>query len=84
MENQINIVLVEDDEALAMGLTYSLKKEGYKVMVISSYKEGINYLNNIKNYENMLGLFDVMLPDGNGFELFSEYKNASSFRRLSG
>lgn len=76
MEKQINIVLVEDDEALAMGLTYSLKKEGYKVMVISSYKEGINYLNNIKNYENMLGLFDVMLPDGNGFDLFAEYKKA--------
>lgn len=76
LENVINIILVEDDEALTMGLTYSLKKEGYKVTVISSYKEGINYLNNIKNHQNMLGLFDVMLPDGNGFDLYTEYKKA--------
>ena len=76
MSDTISILLLEDDEALAMGLLYSLKKEGYNVTRIATYKEGLDYLNNYSKEDNLLAIFDVMLPDGNGFELLEEYRRA--------
>lgn len=83
----MKILLVEDDMALSMGIKYSLENEGYIVESANSYQSGIEWMNNyittrtrnkihgIKNeQENILGLFDVMLPDGNGFALLSEFK----------
>lgn len=76
MSEHINILLLEDDEALAMGLLYSLKKEGYNVTSIKTYKEGMDYLKKNQSFNNLLCLFDVMLPDGNGFDLLLEYRKA--------
>ena len=77
MSDKINILLLEDDEALAMGLEYSLKKEGYSVTRLSSYKEGVAFIKKYSAHdENFLALFDVMLPDGNGFMLLEEMRKA--------
>lgn len=60
------ILLVEDDSALAMGIEYSLKSEGYIVDVshdVSSSKDFID-----KNDYDLV-ILDIMLPDGNGFQL---------------
>lgn len=73
----IRVLLLEDDTALAMGIEYSLKSEGYEVERISTYAEGLKWL---ERYDESSGdvaaLFDVMLPDGNGFELLRKYRSA--------
>ena len=35
----MNIFLLEDDDAIGMGLKYSLEKEGYAVSLIRTYEE---------------------------------------------
>lgn len=75
MSKDIKALLLEDDEALAMGIEYSLLGEGYEVYRIASYKEGVEWLDKYKKDANYVALFDVMLPDGNGFDLLSLYRS---------
>lgn len=71
----LEIILVEDDEALAIGIEYSLKKEGYDVRRIADFKEGLEFIaSNQPAVKRRLGLFDVMLPDGSGFDLFKQLR----------
>lgn len=65
----MKIMLVEDDEALAMGISYSLKQEEYEVMHFNNFAGAKAFFDKEKPEEAMLGLFDVMLPDGNGYSL---------------
>lgn len=60
------ILLVEDEENLAMGLEYNLKEEGYKVDWAKDGKEAIKFFAE-NNYD--LILLDIMLPYLNGFEV---------------
>ncbi len=62
------ILLVEDNEALAKGLVYSLEQNKYDVVHISNIGETTIYLEN--NKPN-LAILDVSLPDGNGFDLYN-------------
>ena len=62
------ILLLEDDISLIDGLTYSLKKNGYEIIVARSVKEAGALLAG-RGSEFDLLLFDVTLPDGNGFYL---------------
>ncbi|MDF2684908.1 MAG: DNA-binding response regulator [Clostridia bacterium] len=68
----MNILLVEDDKAIALGLEYSLMAEGYKVTVCTDLLTArqnilMSFQHNEKNYD--LFLIDITLPDGNGYEL---------------
>ncbi|NLJ99234.1 MAG: response regulator transcription factor [Tissierellia bacterium] len=63
---KIQVLLVEDDTTLAMGIEYSLKNEGYDVDIAGTLSKGKDLINN-KDYD--LILLDIMLPDGSGFEL---------------
>lgn len=68
------ILLVEDDLALAMGIEYSLKAEDYIVDVAHDVKTS-KVLINQNDYD--LVILDIMLPDGNGFQL-CEYIRADN------
>lgn len=60
------LLLVEDDEAIALGLEYSLKQEDYEVIVCKDVTTAkIVIINEVFD----LALLDISLPDGNGFEL---------------
>lgn len=61
------LLLLEDDISLVDGLTYSLKKNGFEVEVARTMKEAEDLLSEGGSFE--LLLFDVTLPDGNGFVL---------------
>ncbi len=61
-----NILLIEDNETIIMGLKYSLEQEGFKVISSKTEKEAIQCLNNNKID---LVLLDITLPDGNGFDI---------------
>ncbi|MGH4117482.1 response regulator transcription factor [Clostridium sp.] len=60
------LLLVEDDESLAIGIEFSLKDGGYEVSRAGSV-EGGKKLFLLEGFD--LVLLDVNLPDGNGYEL---------------
>ena len=62
----MNIFLLEDDDAIGMGLKYSLEKEGYEVTHIRTYEEAGKEWENGK-YD--LCILDINLPDGNGYDV---------------
>ncbi|EQK43212.1 transcriptional regulatory family protein [[Clostridium] bifermentans ATCC 638] len=59
------ILLVEDDEALAMGTEYSLLAEGFEVKVVGSVEDAKS---EIENNDYDLAILDINLPDGTGYE----------------
>lgn len=65
------ILLVEDNETIIMGLKYSLEQEGFQVISAKTAKESKEKLDN-KSID--IVLLDVLLPDGNGFEICKEIK----------
>lgn len=65
-----NVLLVEDDRAVALAVIYSLKKEGFIVnhaMNLKAARESLDHTIDII-------LLDLMLPDGDGYELCSEIR----------
>lgn len=60
------ILLVEDDESLALGIEFTLKDEGYEVYRVATVEEGKDLF---QSQEIDLILLDVNLPDGSGYEL---------------
>ncbi|MEG0307524.1 MAG: response regulator transcription factor [Clostridium sp.] len=69
-----NVLLVEDDRAVALAVIYSLKKEGFNV----------NHAMNLKTARPMINddidliLLDLMLPDGDGYELCTEIRESGN------
>lgn len=66
----MKILLVEDDRAVALAVIYSLKKEGFEVIHSINLKKAREELNNKID----LILLDLMLPDGDGYELCTEIR----------
>ena len=61
------ILLLEDDMSLIDGLTYSLRKNGFEIQVARTVQEAERQLAEGGSFH--IFLFDVSLPDGNGFSL---------------
>lgn len=60
------LLLIEDNESILKGLTYSLEQENFKVDVSKNVH---NAKEKLDSNEYDLIILDIMLPDGNGFEL---------------
>lgn len=60
------ILLLEDDEALAMGIEFTLQDEGYYVNRCSCVEQAINVFEE-ENFD--IVILDVMLPDGSGYDV---------------
>lgn len=67
-----NILLVEDNDTIIMGLKYSLEQENFKVISAQNVSEFNKEIN--KNDIDLV-LLDVSLPDGNGFEICKKIKS---------
>ena len=67
----MKILLVEDNNAIVMGLEYLLSQEGYQVFIANNIRcaEGI-----LDREECDLVLLDIVLPDGNGFDFCRKIK----------
>ncbi len=61
----INILLVEDDSTLAIGLKYALENEGFGVEWANTIEAATKALNQAQFH---LIILDIMLPDGNGYD----------------
>lgn len=70
----MNILIVEDDQAIGESLTFLLNNEGYNVEHVTNFYDCLKKLNNHYN----LIILDLSLPDGNGFDLFKKIKESSN------
>lgn len=66
----MDILLVEDNENIISGLIYAFNKNNYNLISMTNVKETKYYLE--KNNPELI-ILDVMLPDGNGFDLYKNY-----------
>lgn len=67
----MDIFLLEDDEAIGIGLTYSLGNGGYNVTLAKSVKEAEKI---IDEKEFSLYILDLTLPDGSGYDVCKRIK----------
>lgn len=67
------LLLLEDDQSLIDGLTYSLEKNGFGTEIAGTVKEAEKRVTEDAGFD--LLLFDVMLPDGNGIALCEKLRS---------
>lgn len=67
----MNIFLLEDDEAVGLGLCYSLQNEGYNVTHAKTVAEALDI---IEKSKFTLYILDLTLPDGNGYDVCKRIK----------
>lgn len=72
----MDIFLLEDDDAIAMGLSYSLENEGYTITVAKSVSQALEIINK-KNFS--MYLLDLTLPDGSGYSVCKRIKEIGDF-----
>ena len=62
----MRLFLLEDDDAIGMGLKYSLEKEGYEVVHVKTKAKALESWK-INTFD--LCIIDINLPDGNGYDV---------------
>lgn len=62
----MRLFLLEDDDAIGMGLKYSLEKENYEVVHVRTKNEALETFSE-KSFD--LCILDINLPDGNGYDV---------------
>jgi DNA-binding response OmpR family regulator len=72
-ETEITILLVEDDEAIANGLSLNLKLEGFRPIIVHDGEAGLIA---IEEHRPALILLDISLPKKNGLEVLSELRES--------
>lgn len=72
----MKLFVFEDDAAIGMGLSYSLKNEGYDVTVAKNVKSAYEILN---KETFSLYILDLTLPDGSGYDVCREIKKSGDF-----
>lgn len=65
------ILVVEDDEAMQLGLRHNLEYEGYEIVVAGDGREALQKLEKL---QPDLVLLDVMLPRMDGFAVLGELR----------
>ena len=68
------VLVVEDEEAIAIPLGEALDREGFDVTVTASAVESLELVRRVKPD---LVLLDLMLPDGSGFDVCRELRRES-------
>lgn len=71
----MTVLVVEDDEIILEGLKISLELEGYQVLAASTQADALEFLQ--KKEEFHVCLLDVMLPDGDGYQICKEIRKSS-------
>jgi len=72
----MTILLLEDDDAISIGLKYSLENEGYKVILVKNIKDAMK---TIESEEVDLYLLDLTLPDGSGYDVCKKVKEKGNY-----
>lgn len=72
----MNILIVEDDKSIAVGLEYALQQENFTPIICHDFQSAKKLINEKIN-EIDLCLFDLSLPDGSGYDLCALVKEQS-------
>ena len=67
----MKIFLLEDDDAIGIGLTYSLENEGYTVTLAKTVADAFKIID--KNTFSLY-ILDLTLPDGSGYDVCRKIK----------
>lgn len=67
----MKIFLLEDDDAIGIGLTYSLENEGYTVTLAKNVKDALKI---VAEESFALYILDLTLPDGSGYDVCKKIK----------
>ncbi len=62
----MTIFVLEDDEAIGIGLSYTLQNENYEVTLAKTVKDAVEIIC-AKDFD--LYILDLTLPDGNGYDI---------------
>lgn len=68
----MDIFLLEDYDAIALGLCYSLQNEGYNVTLAKSVSEATDI---VEKNDFALYILDLTLPDGSGYDVCKKIKS---------
>ena len=64
---KLKVLLVEDNEMILKGLTYTLETEGFEVLTAKNYREAQGKIFGVDgNADFDIAVLDVTLPDGDG------------------
>jgi DNA-binding response OmpR family regulator len=67
------ILIVEDERAVARGLEYGLRAEGFDVLWADTGQRGLEF---VRTHQPQLLLLDIRLPDITGFDLCRQLRRA--------
>ncbi|MGB1929916.1 MAG: response regulator, partial [Mariniblastus sp.] len=75
LENKKHILVVEDEEHLAVGIKFNLEAEGFLVTTVG---DGLAALNTVKNADLPVDLIvlDLMLPGMSGYEVCEQVRQS--------
>ena len=68
----MKIFLLEDDDAIGMGLSYSLENDGYTVTLAKNVADAMKI---IERESFSLYILDLTLPDGSGYDVCKKIKS---------
>jgi DNA-binding response OmpR family regulator len=72
------VLIVEDEEHLALGLKFNLEAEGIEAEIVGDGENALKMLLPAENHIDAV-ILDVMLPGINGFEVVSQLRNAKQY-----
>ena len=75
MASVAKVLVIEDNSALAEGIAYNLRHEGYEVRVIEDGREGLDA---VHAWEPSLVILDLMLPGMDGFEVLERMRRGGN------
>jgi two-component system phosphate regulon response regulator PhoB len=73
------ILIIEDDSEIQELLSFSMAREGWKLVQVKTGEEGLDYLK--KNQVNCI-LLDIMLPDMDGLKILKKLKEIEQCRNV--
>ena len=72
----MKVLIVEDDEIIREGLKFALLQENYEVLSAAGVSEALEQIQNCRDIG--FYLLDIMLPDGDGYQICREIRRNSS------
>lgn len=72
----MKVLIVEDDEIIREGLKFALLQENYEVLSAAGVSEALEQIRNCRDIG--FYLLDIMLPDGDGYQVCREIRRNSS------
>lgn len=72
----MKVLIVEDDEIIREGLKFALLQENYEILSAAGVSEAMEQIQNCRDIG--FYLLDIMLPDGDGYQVCREIRRNSS------